>query len=143
MRWSFTIPLDLSNLEKAVEEEAKRVAKTVGIPDLKKKAMESVRKRKIQKMEKIFKVEIYLTLSKKRYRGSPPIPREDIGLDLDNVAKRVLDGLGPIIGYRQKWKGEKEPRKARDASVVELVVKKICVPHGKETVDIRVEELQT
>ena len=52
------------------------------------------------------------------------IPREDWGLDLDNLLKLVFDGLGPIIGYRKDWTGKKEHAGARDSSIIEVHAKK-------------------
>jgi hypothetical protein len=74
------------------------------------------------------------------------VPREDKGIDLDNVVKKVIDGLAPIIGYRNTWEqgiraGEKG---AKDSSVVEIHAKKIknAQSQPEEKVWIRVESLK-
>jgi len=95
----------------------------------------------------IFRVEITFYQAKSRYLSDrPEIPREDRG-DLDNMIKRVLDGLGPIIGFRKKWKkikGEwngEDSDKPKDSAIIELVAKKVNSGSEKEFVDVVVETL--
>ena len=95
----------------------------------------------------IFRVEITFYQAKSRYLvDRPEIPREDRG-DLDNMVKQVLDGLGPIIGFRKKWKkrndewyGE-DSDKPRDSAIIELVAKKVNSGSEKEFVGVVVETL--
>jgi hypothetical protein len=59
---------------------------------------------------------------------------------LDNAVKHVLNGLGPIIGYRQDWQ-KRDIGPARDSAIVELVVEKNFTSCNRETVEVTVEEV--
>jgi Holliday junction resolvase RusA-like endonuclease len=54
----------------------------------------------------------------------PEKPKQDIGMDLDNLLKQLFDGLGPIIGYRKDRTGKIKHGGVRDYSIVEVHAKK-------------------
>jgi len=95
----------------------------------------------------IYRVEITFFQAQSRYLANDRnIPREDRG-DLDNLIKKVFDGLGPIIGYRKKWtnvdsKGVPEDsNKPRDSAIVELIAKKVNSGSESEFVGVVIETL--
>ena len=144
MGWSFTVPLQNGRLRKNdVEQEAVRVAEFSGI-DRKKEVLQAIANGKQYQPKRVFSVKVRFNLSQeKRYlfdsSGKRVIPRADWGWDLDNAIKPVLNGLGPIIGYRRDWKNQK-PGSSRDSSVVKLIVEKKPT-RTPETVEITVEEV--
>ena len=94
----------------------------------------------------MFRLKVTFCQSKGRWRkDNPLIPREDIGRDLDNLLQAVFDGLGPIIGYRTKWKEGKPigERYARDSSIVEVFACKVNSGSTKEYLYVEVEEIST
>lgn len=93
----------------------------------------------------IFKVDLTFYQAKSRYlRNEQDIPREDRG-DLDNLIKVVIDGIGPIIGYRKKWDkvNDKESSsnsdKPLDSRIVEIVAKKVNSGSEQEYVGVIIE----
>ena len=95
----------------------------------------------------LFKVVLTFYQAKSRYRNiDQDIPREDRG-DLDNLIKLVIDGIGHIIGHRQKWEkindkwvGSKSD-KPLDSKIIEIVAKKINSGSEQEYVGIIIEGL--
>jgi len=67
------------------------------------------------------------------------IPRQDQGIDLDNLLKKVFDGLDPIIGYRKSHKGSREYSGVLDSSIIEVCAKKINSGSDKEFLGVEVE----
>ena len=63
------------------------------------------------------------------------------GGNLDNLLKRVFDGLGPIIGYRKDWTGKKEHSGVLDANIVGVHAKKVNSGSDKEFLGVEVELL--
>lgn len=100
----------------------------------------------------VFKVVLTFYQAKSRYRKwvdddiPREIPREDRG-DLDNLIKLVIDGIGYIIGYRQKWEKindnwvSSDSDKPLDSKIIEIVAKKVNSGSEKEYVGIIIEEL--
>lgn len=96
----------------------------------------------------LFKVNVTSYQKKDRWKGPDrSIPREDIGKDLDNVLKPIFDGLGPLIGYRNKY-GKKEDEDgyevvgtagSADSKIVEVSAKKINSGTDNEYLSIEVE----
>jgi len=105
------------------------------------------------KLRSVYRVSIIYHQSKKRWLlEDPTIPRRDIGLDLDNIAKPILDGLGEIIGTKYQWKYDPQKRRyvktgksqeTSDVLIVELHVKKVNSGEDKEWITIEVEYLYT
>ena len=141
-RWSFIVDItDVSKKtkkekEKRIEEKVKEVVKSLG-------GMKN-------KEEAIFKVSITFYQATNRWKKeNPQIPREDTGIDLDNLIKPVFDGLGPIIGYRKKWQKNKETGKTQpvgtsssaDSRIVEVYAKKVNSGTKKEYLSIEVEKI--
>jgi Holliday junction resolvase RusA-like endonuclease len=118
-----------------------------------RKAIESwanaTAKDKLDPKKQVFKVSLVFYLSKQRWRlNDGSIPREDNGMDVDNLAKPILDGLGPIIGYRNKYTKDTDTGKwkligtgpSSDSKIVELHVKKLnSGSKDKEEVKIEIE----
>ena len=135
MKWSFVIEItDVSDneLSEKVKEKAEESADVIGSPQA-----------------SIFKVGITFFQRKDRWqKENPQIPREDIGRDLDNLVKPVFDALGPIIGYRTKWKREDTGKSvevgkgtAADSRIVELTAKKVNSGSDREFLSIEVENV--
>ena len=78
---------DWSDVKTIVEDKAKEAIGNLGSPGSDKA---------------IYKVAVIFFQKKDRWlRNDPSIPRQDCGIDLDNLLKPVFDGLGPIIGYKR------------------------------------------
>lgn len=122
-KWGFITEVsDWSKLRSLVEAKAKEVVKELGSPTSKKG---------------LYKVAVISYQKKDRWL-QPETPREDRG-DLDNLLKNVFDGLGPIIGYRKAWKGDREHGGVLDSSIVEVYGKKINSGSDQEFLGIEVE----
>jgi hypothetical protein len=127
-RWSFLIDVTrLSDVSSAVEEKAKEAIETLGKPDY-EKAIYSVKTTFYQKKNRWLK-------------NDPSIPRQDWGIDLDNLLKQVFDGLGPIIGYRKNWTGTKENSGTLDANIVSVYAEKLNSGSEKDSLGIIIELL--
>lgn len=83
---------------------------------------------------------IFFQSSDRWLKGEPETPREDRG-DLDNMIKLVIDGLGPIIGYRWDWKNNCNSDKPSDSKILELFAKKVNSGSLSEMVSVEVETL--
>ena len=131
MRWSFIVDITEvkgTEIRKLVEMNAKEMVKPSAIGKLE------------DKEQVTFRLVITYFQKKERYiKGKPQIPREDRG-DIDNIIKRVCDGLGPIIGYRQDWK-KRNTRDALDASITEVIGKKVNSGSDKEYLSIEIENI--
>lgn len=138
VKWSFIVDVtdvkQAHEIDEIVEREANKVVESIG--ECKK--------------PNIFRV--FITFYQRRDRWlsvNPQIPREDIGRDLDNLIKPVLDNLGPIIGYRKKWGRDKDSAKPKvkghgksaDSSIVEVIAKKVNSGSDKEFLSIEVENI--
>jgi len=149
-RWSFIVDItDVSKKtkkekEKRIEEKVKEVVKSLGGMKNKEEAIFK------ENEEAIFKVSITFYQATNRWKKeNPQIPREDTGIDLDNLIKPVFDGLGPIIGYRKKWQKNKETGKTQpvgtsssaDSRIVEVYAKKVNSGTKKEYLSIEVEKI--
>lgn len=98
-----------------------------------------------------FRASVTFYQSRDRWlKENPSVPREDIGRDLDNLIKAVLDGLGPIIGWRQKYERDEtgkwqyvlaEHRGVRDARIVEVAAKKLNSGSTQEFLSVEVESV--
>ena len=138
-KWSFIIDITkVSDKEilKKVEGKAKDIVSALG----------SIRDQE----ESIFRVTITFYQAKDRWKKeNPQIPREDIGRDLDNLIKPVFDGLGPIVGYRKKWRKDEETSEwkqvgkstSADSRIVELSAKKVNSGTESEYLSIEVEKI--
>lgn len=116
-----------NNLKSIVEEKAKEAIGMLGTPGSEKA---------------IYKVTTTFYQKKDRWlKNDPSIPRQDWGIDLDNVLKQAFDGLGPIIGYRKDWTGGKEHSGVLDSNIVEVHAKKANSGSDKEFLGIEVELL--
>lgn len=125
MVWIFEITTEkyISEIKEKVEEAAKEAAKG------KDKATKCV-----------FEIEIRFYRKPKGYHKDG-VPKAD-DVDLDNVVKSVIDGLGPIIGYRRDWKNNRE-KGAKDTHIVEIHAKKIQnIANQSDKVWVRVESLK-
>ena len=121
-KWSFIVEItDWNKLKTIVEKEADGVVKELGQPDSEKA---------------LYKV-IATFYQKKDRRLQPETPRQDWGIDLDNLLKPVFDGLGPIIGFKKAFKGQKPG--VLDSSIVEVSAKKLNSGSDKEFLGIEVE----
>lgn len=127
-KWSFVVEIDeWSKTRDLVEEKAKEVVGTIGVPDSERAT---------------YKLIVTSYQAKKRwFNDDPSIPRQDWGLDLDNILKPVFDGLGPIIGYRVDWPRNKKHPGVLDASIVEVYAKKMNSGSDKEFIGIEIELL--
>ncbi len=123
-KWGFIIEVsEWSKIKSIVETKAEEVAKELGRP-----ASE----------EALYKVTAIFYQSKRRWL-KPETPRQDQGIDLDNLLKNVFDGLGPIIGYRKAWQGDRPHSGVLDSSIVEVYAKKINSGSDKEFLGVEVE----
>lgn len=121
-KWSFIVEVtDWNKLKTIVEKEADGVVKEMGGPDSEKA---------------LYKVAATFYQKKDRWL-QPETPRQDWGIDLDNLLKPVFDGLGPIIGYKKAFKGQKPG--VLDSSIVEVYAKKLNSGSDKEFLGIEVE----
>ena len=127
-KWSFMVEVnDWNNLKSIIEEKAKEAIETLGPPYSEKT---------------IYKVTATFYQKKDRWlKNDPSIPRQDWGIDLDNLLKQVFDGLGPIIGYRKDWTGKKEHSGVLDSNIIEVHAKKANSGSDKEFLGIEVELL--
>lgn len=141
MKWSFVI--DISDLKadrqvrQAIEHKAEEVSLVIKPPE----------------QPSVFHVSVTFFQSRDRWLASnPQIPREDIGRDLDNLVKAVFDGLGPIVGWRQRYERDEvgkwqpvpgEHRGVRDAQIVEVVAKKVNSGASQEFLSVEVESVGT
>jgi len=136
VKWSFILDItDVKDedIKRLVEEKAEEVVSSLG------RAEE----------DSVFRVIITFYQRRDRWLSSKPqIPREDWGRDLDNLISPVFDGLGPIIGYRAKWKKTKEGKwvkvgrgSARDSRIVEVIAKKVNSGSDREFLCVEVETL--
>jgi hypothetical protein len=114
-----------NKIKKKVEEKAKEIIGVLGTPERRKATYE---------------VTVISYQKKNRWlKNDPTIPRQDWGMDLDNLLKPVFDGLGPIIGYRKDWTGKKEHSGVLDSSIIEVHAKKANSGSGNEYLGIEVE----
>ncbi len=121
-KWSFIVEItDWNKLKTIVEKEADGVVKELGQPDSEKA---------------LYKVTATFYQKKDRWL-QPETPRQDWGIDLDNLLKPVFDGLGPIIGYKKAFKGQKPG--VLDSSIVEVSAKKLNSGSDREFLGIEVE----
>ncbi len=121
-KWSFIVEVtDWNKLKTIVEKEADGVVRELGQPDSEKA---------------LYKVTATFYQKKDRWLR-PETPRQDWGIDLDNLLKPVFDGLGPIIGYKKAFKGQKPG--VLDSSIVEVSAKKLNSGSDKEFLGIEVE----
>jgi hypothetical protein len=127
-KYSLVVEADnLDNLKSLVEEKAKDATGTLGPPGSEKS---------------IYRVTVTFYQKKDRWLNSDPsIPRQDWGIDLDNLLKPVFDGLGPIIGYRKDWTGGREHSGVLDSNIVEVLAKKTNSGSDKDFLGIEVELL--
>ncbi len=127
-KWGFIVEVnDWNNLKSIVEEKAKEAIKTLGIP---------------YSERAIYKVTATFYQKKDRWlKNDPSIPRQDWGIDLDNLLKQVFDGLGPIIGYRKDWTGKKEHSGVLDSNIIEVYAKKVNSGSDREFLSVEVELL--
>jgi len=140
-KWAFI--LDITGAEadtkvrEAVQQRAEEVVKPIQAPD----------------KPLVFRASITFYQASKRWRSdNAMIPREDIGRDLDNLIKAVFDGLGPIIGWRQKFEKDTtgkwrpvpgEHRGARDSQIVEVVAKKVNSGSEQEYLSVEIEAVSS
>jgi len=127
-RWSFVIEVkDWNKIKSEVETKAKEAVSSLGSPNSERA---------------VYKVTAIFYQKKDRWlKDDPLIPRQDWGIDLDNVLKQIFDGLGPIIGYRKAWTGDKKYSGVYDANIVEVYAKKLNSGSDKEFLSIEVELL--
>lgn len=124
-----------TQIKDAVESEAKKIEKHINYVE--------------NPEDHLFRVRVTSYQMKDRWKGDKPhIPREDIGKDLDNVLKPIFDGLGPIIGYRNKY-GKVEGGYAvvgtagsADSKIVEVSAKKINSGTNNEYLSIEIEVIK-
>lgn len=123
-KWSFIVEVsDWNKLKSIVEDKSKEVVEALGRPDSEKA---------------LYKVITTFYQKKDRWLH-PEIPKQDIGTDLDNLLKQVFDGLGPIIGYKKAFKGQKPG--VLDSNIIEVYAKKVNSGSDKEFLGIEVELL--
>jgi hypothetical protein len=127
-KYSFVVEVsNWHSLKSLVEEKAKEAIGTLGTPGSEKA---------------IYKVTTTFFQKRDRWlKNDPSIPRQDWGIDLDNLLKPVFDGLGPIIGYRKDWTGEKEHSGVLDSNIVEVYAKKANSGSDREFLGIEIELL--
>ena len=139
MKWAFIIDITQAKTDKAVrtavERKAEEAATAIIPPD----------------QPSVFRASVTFYQSRDRWsRENPRIPREDIGRDLDNLIKAVFDGLGSIVGWRQRYepnqKGKWQPipgahRGVRDAQIVEVVAKKLNSGSKQEFLSVEIERI--
>jgi Holliday junction resolvase RusA-like endonuclease len=130
MKWSFVVEVDnWNNVRDIVEKKCKEVAFNLGKHDNEKS---------------IYKVIATFYQKKSRWlMNDSSIPRQDWGIDLDNMLKPVFDGLGPIIGYRIDWQGSKKNPGVLDSNIVEVYAKKVNSGSEKEFIGVEIELLHT
>lgn len=133
MKWSFVVEIDSDEINNwnevrdLVERKAEETVKTLKVPESGKGT---------------YKLIVTSYQAKRRWLGNDPsIPRQDWGLDLDNLLKPIFDGLGPIIGYRIDWQGNKERKGVLDSSIVEVIAKKVNSGSDREFLGIELELL--
>lgn len=139
MKWSFVIDVTHLKTDRQVRQTIERKAKEVSLVI------------KPPEQPSVFRVSVTFFQSRDRWlAGNPQIPREDIGRDLDNLVKAVFDGLGPIVGWRQRYERDEvgtwqpvagEHRGVRDAQIVEVVAKKVNSASSQEFLSVEVESL--
>lgn len=129
-KWSFVIEVEnWFDVRGLVEEKAHEVVGALG---------------GIDSERSIYKVIVTFYQKKGRWLGEDPsIPRQDWGIDLDNLLKPVFDGLGPIIGYRKDWSGDKDHAGVLDANIVEVYAKKVNSGSEKEFLGVEIELIHT
>ena len=88
--------------------------------------------------EPSFEVEIRAFLSSSKRKHGTGKTKADIGLDLDNIIKNVIDSLGPLIGYKQSHTG-KRPN-LRDDLITKIRAEKQYGGFNPETVTILVKK---
>ena len=122
-RYSLMVEIkNWSDVKWIVEDKAKEAIGTLGSPNSDKA---------------IYKVTATFFQKKDRWlTNDPSIPRQDWGIDLENLLKPVFDGLGPIIGYRKDWTGGKEHSGVLDSNIVEVHAKKANSGSEKEFIGI-------
>lgn len=127
-KWSFVVEVDeWNNVKALVENKAKEAVGNIGIPDSERAT---------------YKLIVTSYQAQKRWlNDDPSIPRQDWGLDLDNLLKPIFDSLGPIIGYRTDWQGNKKHPGVLDSSIVEVYAKKVNSGSDKEFIGIELELL--
>jgi len=137
-KYKFRVPIPpkLEELKSLVEKEAEKIVQKTSGKAFKKMIIDDSDRRAVYSVKVIF----YLGEHRWKKEFNRPIPREDWGLDLDNLIKQVFDGLGPIIGYRKNWSNKKEHAGAWDSAIVEVYAKKEKT-EGPEYVEIEVEKL--
>jgi hypothetical protein len=137
MKWAFVIDVtDIksdSKVRQAVQRKAEEASAALSLPD----------------QPSTFRASVTFYQSRDRWlRENPAIPREDIGRDLDNLIKAVFDGLGPIVGWRQryerdvvgKWQSVPgEHRGVSDACIVEVTAKKLNSGSDQEFLSVEIE----
>jgi Holliday junction resolvase RusA-like endonuclease len=136
-KWAFILDITGAKADtkvrEAVQQRAEEVVKSIQASD----------------KPSVFRASIAFYQASNRWlNDNPMIPREDRGRDLDNLIKAVFDGLGPIIGWRQKHKRDAmgtprpvhgEHRGVRDAQIVEVVAKKVNSGSKQEFLSIEIE----
>jgi len=127
-RYSLMVEVkDWNDVKSIVEQKAKEAIGTLGTSGSDKA---------------IYKVTATFYQKKDRWlKNDPSIPRQDWGIDLDNLLKPVFDGLGPIVGYRKDWTGEKEHSGVLDSNIVEVHAKKANSGSDREFLGIEIELL--
>lgn len=137
MKWAFVIDVtgikSDSKVRQAVQHKAEEASAALVPPD----------------QPSTFRALVTFYQSRDRWlRQNPAIPREDIGRDLDNLIKAVFDGLGPIVGWRQRYEqdnlGKWQPlhgqyRGVRDAGIVEVMAKKLNSGSDQEFLSVEIE----
>jgi len=123
-KWAFIVQAtNWNKVRSIVEKEAKKVVRELGKPE-----------------DGNILYKVTATFYQKRERWiQPERPRQDIGADLDNLLKRVFDGLGPIIGYRKDYTGRRKHAGVRDSSIIEVYAKKVNSGSKREFLAIEVE----
>jgi len=139
MKWAFIIDITQTKRDRdvrdLVQQKAEEAAKTISPPD----------------KPSIFRALITFYQSRERWlKGSPSVPREDVGRDLDNLIKAVFDGLGPIVGWRQRYEQDHagkwqavpgQHRGVRDAQIVEVAAKKLNSGTNQEFLSVEIERI--
>ena len=137
MKWAFIIDITQtksnSEVRQAVQQKAEEASKVIRPPD----------------QPSVFRASISFYQSRERWlMENPRVSREDIGRDLDNLIKAVFDGLGPIVGWRQRYERNEvgkwhpvpgEHRGVRDAQIVEVVAKKLNSGANQEFLSVEIE----
>lgn len=137
MRWGFIVDITDctgSQITKKVLDNAKEAITSIPPVDLDDRIPS-------------YKASIIFFQSSDRWlKEDPGTPREDRG-DLDNLIKLVIDGLGPIIGFRKSWKKvnnkwvSKNSNKPADSRILNLYAKKINSGSISEMVSVEIETL--